>query len=153
MSEWLMRKVKTNLNGSGCGSVGRAVASNSRGLWFKSSHRQKILLNIYCQLFWKDKNKIKEDGNGPFFGEGLKVLFHLLCSWFFDEFFLATSPRSWWVAVSGGWGNPPRWGFVSPPPSGRGHRLHPSVRMQNFLSFTYSNNPDWSDWTKFVHYG
>ena len=37
--------------GSGCGSVGRAVASDSRGLRFKSSHRQKFIfiLNI-CLL-------------------------------------------------------------------------------------------------------
>ena len=31
----------------GCGSICRAVASNSRGPWFESSHRQKIILNIY----------------------------------------------------------------------------------------------------------
>ena len=29
--------------GSGCGSVGRAVASNTRGLWFESSHRPKFI--------------------------------------------------------------------------------------------------------------
>ena len=27
----------------------------------------KKLLNIYCQLYWKDKNKENEAGNGPFF--------------------------------------------------------------------------------------
>ena len=32
-----------------CGSVGRAVASDNRGLWFESSHRQKFILNI-CVL-------------------------------------------------------------------------------------------------------
>ena len=52
--------------GSGCGSVGRAVASNSRGPLFVSSHRQKYILNINCQLYWKDENKEKEAGNGPF---------------------------------------------------------------------------------------
>ena len=52
--------------GSGCGSVGRAVASDTRGPRFESSHRQKIILNIYCQLYWKDENKEKEAGNGPF---------------------------------------------------------------------------------------
>ena len=40
-----------NLWGSGGGSVGRAVASNSRGPRFESSHRQKFILNIYCQLY------------------------------------------------------------------------------------------------------
>ena len=29
--------------GSGCGSVGRAVASNTRGPWFESSHRQNFI--------------------------------------------------------------------------------------------------------------
>ena len=53
--------------GSGCGSVSRAVASNSRGPRFISSHRQKFILNIYCQLYWKDEIKEKEAGNGPFF--------------------------------------------------------------------------------------
>ena len=51
---------------SGGGSVGRAVASDSRGPRFESSHRQKFILNIYCQLSWKDENKEKEAGNGPF---------------------------------------------------------------------------------------
>ena len=37
--------------GSGCGSVGRVVASDASGPRFKSSHRQKIKLIIYCQLY------------------------------------------------------------------------------------------------------
>ena len=57
---------KIYLSGSGCGSVGRAVASDSRGLQFESTHRQKFILNIYCQLFWKDENNEKEAGNDPF---------------------------------------------------------------------------------------
>ena len=52
--------------GSGCGSVGRAVDSDSKGPWFESSHQQKFILKIYCQLYWKDENKEKEAGNGPF---------------------------------------------------------------------------------------
>ena len=52
--------------GSGCGSVGRAVTFNSRGPRCESSHWQKIILNIYCQLYWKDENKEKEAWNGPF---------------------------------------------------------------------------------------
>ena len=42
--------------GSGCGSVGRAVASNTRGPRFESSHRQKfiytlnILFTVNCVL-------------------------------------------------------------------------------------------------------
>ena len=32
--------VKFSITGSGCGSVGRVVACNTRGPWFESSHRQ-----------------------------------------------------------------------------------------------------------------
>ena len=49
---------------SGCGSVGEAVDSNSRGPLFESSHHQKSILNVYCQLCWKDENKVKEVGIG-----------------------------------------------------------------------------------------
>ena len=32
---------------SGCGSIGKVVASDTRDLWFKSSHRQNFILNIF----------------------------------------------------------------------------------------------------------
>ena len=65
----LVKPTKTMV-GSGCGSVGRAVTSDNRGRRFESSHRQKFIyiLNI-CLLstvYWKDENKEKEAGNGPF---------------------------------------------------------------------------------------
>ena len=43
--------LKTLPMGSGCGSVGKAVASNTRGPQFVSSHRQKFIfiLNICLQ--------------------------------------------------------------------------------------------------------
>ena len=44
--------------GSGCGLVGRAVASNTRGPWFEFSHRRffyKKHLFTYCQLCCKDE--------------------------------------------------------------------------------------------------
>ena len=52
--------------GSGCGSVGRAVASDTRCRWFKSSHWQKFIfiLNI-CLLsteYLKTKIKKKRPG-------------------------------------------------------------------------------------------
>ena len=47
---------------NGCGSVGRAVVSDSRGPCFESSHRQKYLLLTAQQI----KMKKKEAGNGPF---------------------------------------------------------------------------------------
>ena len=35
----------------------------------------KIVLNIvYCQLYWKDENKEKEAGNGPFFKKNQSIL-------------------------------------------------------------------------------
>ena len=40
------------------GLVGSAVASNSRGPRFKSNHRKFLHWTfIFCQLYWKDKNK------------------------------------------------------------------------------------------------
>ena len=61
--------------GSGCGAVGRAVASDTRGLGFDSSHRQ-LLLNIYLLLTVcrKVENKEKEAWNGPFFNNTLVEL-------------------------------------------------------------------------------
>ena len=58
---------ETKYLGSGCGSVGRAVAYDIRGPGFKSSHRQ----NLYSSLFTvncieKTKNKEKKAGNDPF---------------------------------------------------------------------------------------
>ena len=55
--------------GRSCGSVGRAVASDTTGLQFKSSHWQKFiyiehLFTVNCIL--KRQNKEKEAGNGPF---------------------------------------------------------------------------------------
>ena len=54
-------------SGFGCGSVGTAVTSDTRGLRFKSSHRQKFILNI-CLLFtqWKRRKRKEETLNGPF---------------------------------------------------------------------------------------
>ena len=60
LSNWI------KIRGSGCGSVGRVVASNAE---VRSSNPiiGKIVMNIvYCQLYRKDENKEKEAGNGPF---------------------------------------------------------------------------------------
>ena len=64
---------------SGCGSVGRAVASNSRGPRFESSHRQKFILNIYCQLYRKDENKKKEAEIGAFKKKHFARSVNVLC--------------------------------------------------------------------------
>ena len=52
--------------GSGCGSVGRAVAFDTRGPRFDSSHRQKFIEHFFIINFI-EKTKInkKEAGNGP----------------------------------------------------------------------------------------
>ena len=49
-----------------CGSVGRAVASDTRGPWFEFSHQQKINFYwtfVYCQLCI-EKTKIKKKRPG-----------------------------------------------------------------------------------------
>ena len=48
--------------GSGCGSVGGAVAYDTRDLQFESRLQQNF---IYLLFNRKDKNKEKEAGNGP----------------------------------------------------------------------------------------
>ena len=55
--------------GSGCASVGRAVASNTRGSRFESSHWQNLfILNIlFIVKLCIEKTKIKKRGrDGPF---------------------------------------------------------------------------------------
>ena len=78
--------------GSGCDSVGRAVASNSRGPRFESSQWQHFILNIYCQLYWKDENKEKR----PWMATFLKNL--LLCATGIS--FANGPPCYWWWPVS-----------------------------------------------------
>ena len=51
----------TKWMGSGCGSVSRAVASDTRDLRFESRHRQKF---IY-QLYNRKRKKENKAGNGP----------------------------------------------------------------------------------------
>ena len=52
-------------DGSGCGSVGRAVASNTRGPWFKSSHWQTFISDIYWfTVNCLEKTKIKKKRPG-----------------------------------------------------------------------------------------
>ena len=63
-------------SGSGCGSVGRVVDSDTRGLQFESSHRQKFIhiehLFMYCQLCI-EKTKIKKKRQGwPIFRKNSK---------------------------------------------------------------------------------
>ena len=50
--------------GSGCGSVGRVVASNTRDPWFKSSHRQKFSYIEHLFTLCIEKTKIKKKRPG-----------------------------------------------------------------------------------------
>ena len=60
--------VPTTLPHSGCGSDGIAVASDTSGLRFESSHWQKFIELLFT-VNWvlKRRKKEKEAGNGPFF--------------------------------------------------------------------------------------
>ena len=49
--------------GSGCGTVGRADASDTRDPRFKSHHRQ-IIYRFICQLHDIEKTKIKKKRQG-----------------------------------------------------------------------------------------
>ena len=49
----------------GYDSVDRVVVSGIWGLQFKSSERQKYIMNIFTVNSWKGENKEKEAVNGP----------------------------------------------------------------------------------------
>ena len=49
-------------------------------VWIQSS--QKFILNIFCQLYWKDENKEKEAGIGQFFFKKMwKNVHPVYCAW------------------------------------------------------------------------
>ena len=73
---WTHNLSNMSLMESGCGSVGRAVAFNARGPRFESSHRQKFILNTYCQLYWKDENKEKEAVGMAHLKKPYKIMFY-----------------------------------------------------------------------------
>ena len=62
---------KFQVLGSGCGSVGRAFASNTRGpvVRIQTTANFYRTFIIYCQLYCIEKTTLKEKeaGNGPFF--------------------------------------------------------------------------------------
>ena len=65
--------------GSGCGLVGRAVASDSRSLRFGSSHRQKMILNILLWTVVKRQKKKKRPGMAHF----LKITYFCFITMYF----------------------------------------------------------------------
>ena len=58
--------LKDDSSSSGCGSVGRAFASDTRGPRFESSHWQKFIEHLFS-VNCIEETKINEAGNGPFF--------------------------------------------------------------------------------------
>ena len=68
----------SNIGGSGCGSVGRVVASETRDPRFVSRHGKYFLYQLYNR---KDENKEKEARNGPTFKKRVTnwttLLYHL----------------------------------------------------------------------------
>ena len=66
LETWFGRYVNILLNlGSGCGSVGRAVASHTRDPRFEPYHWRNFVYQFIYQLYnRKDENKEKEAGNG-----------------------------------------------------------------------------------------
>ena len=69
MVEQVEQKVSAKickLYGSGCGSVARAVASNTRDPWFEPCLSQIFIYQFIDQLYYRiDENKEKEAGKGP----------------------------------------------------------------------------------------
>ena len=59
---------------SGCSSVGKVVASNTRDARFESSHRQTVYYLLAVKCIEKTKRKEKETGVGAFFKKKTKKL-------------------------------------------------------------------------------
>ena len=66
-----------NLLGSGCGLVGRLVVSDTRGLWFESSHRQNFV-NILLLTVEQTKIETKRSGIAQFKNNLWHPLAHLI---------------------------------------------------------------------------
>ena len=77
-SLWILAKGFSNFIlklGSGCGSVGRVVGSDTRGPQFESSRSQNYLVNIFTFNSCKDENKEKEAGKLHFNNSSKSVRF------------------------------------------------------------------------------
>ena len=60
-----MVKTDNSFWGSRWGSVGKAVASDTRGLRFESHHCQSFIEHFNYQVYWKDENKEKRGRQWP----------------------------------------------------------------------------------------
>ena len=60
--------IRLAAGGNGCGSVGRAVASNTRGVQFEFSHRPNLYWTyIYCQVALKRRKRREKRPGMPIF--------------------------------------------------------------------------------------
>ena len=69
------RECRSNIGieGSGCGSVGRAVAFDTRGPRFDSSHRQNFIEHLFIiNCIEKTKINKKRPGMAHFFNIGIE---------------------------------------------------------------------------------
>ena len=66
--------VNTVIMKTGCGSVGRAVASDTRVPQFKSSHQRNLIMNTFTLNCWNDKNKEKRGREWSIFKQKILIL-------------------------------------------------------------------------------
>ena len=77
----------------GCGSVGRAVASDSRRPQFESNHRRNFIHEFIINCIKKTKIKKKEARNSPFFKKAKnEVLAESEYQSSGDDFFIKQDP-------------------------------------------------------------
>ena len=76
-----------SFSGSGCGAAGAVVASNTRDLQFKSSHRQ-ILFTFRCikKLCWNYEGSVLKSAlfRPPFFIQKITIN-ELMCQWLYSN--------------------------------------------------------------------
>ena len=90
----IINKLKLFLMVSGCGSVGRAVASDARGPQFKSSYWQTFISDIYLftvNSIEKTKIKIKIGHDWPMFKTVSNFTHYADVIYYFSKFPLANS--------------------------------------------------------------
>ena len=75
--------------GSGCGSVGRAVGSDTKDPRFKPPHRQSFIYQIFYQLYHSIIVKTKSRKKKPGMAHLKKV--SVLMWWFFKPFISVAS--------------------------------------------------------------
>ena len=100
-----------------------------------------ILNIVFCQLYWTDKNKEKEAGNGPFFRrrESWKVSFLGVRDW--EEGRLSAF-QAWWDAF--------HIHRRMPPMAGRAKFTYFSI---NELTSYIAAQPVWPDWSIYDRFG